>query len=657
MPPRRRPSRASARGSSTRSGPYVVAVKPQTAFFEALGSDGVRALEEVCDYARSTGLLVLLDAKRGRHRLHRARVRGRVPRAARRRRPARRRDDREPVPRARLGRAVPRRLPAARGRVFFLVRTSNAGAADVRTSPSRTDGRCGSTSPSSCTSGASRSSASAGLSSVGAVVGATHPRAVSEARRLLPQSPILLPGVGAQGATPADVARAFTSGPASALVTASRSVIYAFRDSEDDWRCGGRGRGAAPLVAGLGGRGLVTGTRSRRSAGSPPVQSPPVMRRALLAVVALAVAFAAPVSASRRRARVDAGSPRSTPRPGTSSGEDGAVLAEHRARERRAIASITKLMTAVVALERASLSDVVTVSPRAAAVGGSTAFLRAGEQLTVADLVRAMLDPERERRGAGAGPPRGRGLDGALRRGYEREGCASSASADTRFANPHGLDASGHVSSARDATLLVRYALGIPFIRDALERRSVTLAGGREFPTTNDLLTSWPPLVGGKTGHTEDAGWSEAAAARARGATVYGTVLGSASREPERRAAHPPPLRARPLPPVAVVDASRVYASAETGYGRPDVELVAPRHDRAHPARGDGARRARRRPGPSACPCERAPASGRVEVYAAIGWSPPRTSSPRSPSPSPASSARLAWYAETTAENLWGLVS
>jgi orotidine-5'-phosphate decarboxylase len=59
---------------------------------------------------------------------------------------------------------------------------------------------------------------------------------VGEARRLLPQSVLLLPGVGAQGATPADVARAFTSGPASALVTASRSVIYAYRGGESDWR-------------------------------------------------------------------------------------------------------------------------------------------------------------------------------------------------------------------------------------------------------------------------------------------------------------------------------------------------------------------------------------------------------------------------------------
>src|SRR2546422_602548 len=53
------------RGIVDAVGPYVVGVKPQSAFFEALGADGVRALEEVCDYARSTGLLVLVDAKRG----------------------------------------------------------------------------------------------------------------------------------------------------------------------------------------------------------------------------------------------------------------------------------------------------------------------------------------------------------------------------------------------------------------------------------------------------------------------------------------------------------------------------------------------------------------------------------------------------------------
>ena len=58
-------------------GPYVVAVKPQSAFFEALGSDGFRALEEVCDYARAAGLLVLRRREARRHRLDVAGVRGR----------------------------------------------------------------------------------------------------------------------------------------------------------------------------------------------------------------------------------------------------------------------------------------------------------------------------------------------------------------------------------------------------------------------------------------------------------------------------------------------------------------------------------------------------------------------------------------------------
>jgi orotidine-5'-phosphate decarboxylase len=68
-----------------------------------------------------------------------------------------------------------------------------------------------------------------GLSSVGAVVGATFPQEVAEARELLPRSVLLLPGVGAQGARAEDLAAAFSVGPAGAIVTASRSVIYADR--------------------------------------------------------------------------------------------------------------------------------------------------------------------------------------------------------------------------------------------------------------------------------------------------------------------------------------------------------------------------------------------------------------------------------------------
>jgi orotidine-5'-phosphate decarboxylase len=216
--------------------PYVVAVKPQLAFFEALGSDGIAALERVCGYARAAGLLVIADGKRGDI--------GSTARAyaAAYLEP---RDEEPPLADALtvntyLGSdSVEPFLQACRlhgAGIFCLVRTSNAGAGDVQ-DLTLSDGRL------VWQHVAERVGewgadlvGERGLSSVGAVIGATVPRAVAEARRLLPRSVLLLPGVGAQGAGPADVERAFTSGPASALVTASRSVIFAYRDGADDWR-------------------------------------------------------------------------------------------------------------------------------------------------------------------------------------------------------------------------------------------------------------------------------------------------------------------------------------------------------------------------------------------------------------------------------------
>lgn len=210
--------------------PHAVAVKPQLAFWECLGADGIRAFEEVCAHARSVGLLVLADGKRGDI--------GSTARAyaeaylesgiadALTVNPYMGRESIEPFL------AACRRSGSG---IFCLVKTSNAGAdvQDLRL----TDG-------SMLWQQVARLVAEwgeelvgeRGLSSVGAVVGATHPRSIGEARRLMPQSVLLLPGIGAQGATPADVARAFTSGPASALVNASRSVIYAYRSAGGDFR-------------------------------------------------------------------------------------------------------------------------------------------------------------------------------------------------------------------------------------------------------------------------------------------------------------------------------------------------------------------------------------------------------------------------------------
>jgi orotidine-5'-phosphate decarboxylase len=216
--------------------PYVVGAKLQLAFFEALGADGIRAFENVCEYARTVGLLVVADGKRGD-----------IGSTARAYADAYVEAGEDGPPRVDaltinpyLGSDSVEPLLAACRRsgagLFCLVKTSNAGGADIQ-DLALSDGRplwhhvaelvqgWGSDLVGEC-----------GLSSVGAVVGATYPRAVGEARRLMPQAILLLPGIGAQGATPADVARAFTSGPASALVPVSRAVIYAFRVDGADWR-------------------------------------------------------------------------------------------------------------------------------------------------------------------------------------------------------------------------------------------------------------------------------------------------------------------------------------------------------------------------------------------------------------------------------------
>jgi D-alanyl-D-alanine carboxypeptidase (penicillin-binding protein 5/6) len=300
------------------------------------------------------------------------------------------------------------------------------------------------------------------------------------------------------------------------------------------------------------------------------------MRRALLAAVVLAVALAGPVQASGTASGQSATGPELDAAAWYLVGADGTVLAQRNSRRARAVASITKVMTALVALEHARPSDVVRVSPLAAGVGGSTIFLRGGEELTVASLVRGALIPSANDAAAALAVHVGGG-SGARFVSLMNAKAQELGLRDTTFTNPHGLDQAGHVSSARDATLLVKHALGMPFLRDALSRTSFSLAASREFETTDDLL-GWPALVGGKTGHTEDAGWSQAAAASGRGTVVYGTVLGGETREARNAAlktllVHGIASYRR----IAAIDAGRTYAEAETGYGRPAVELVAPR--------------------------------------------------------------------------------
>lgn len=202
----------------------AVAVKPQTAFFEALGADGWAGLLAVCRYARQAGLLVVADAKRGD-----------VPSTAIAYAAAF-----APVADAvtvnpYIGRDSIEPFLAHEGLgVLCVVKTSNPGSVDLQDQP-LADGRPFWQHVAELVDrwGADRLGES-GFSSVGAVIGATFPREVAEARRLMPRAVLLLPGVGTQGGRTEELAAAFTAGPAGALPSASRSVIYA--DSGSGWR-------------------------------------------------------------------------------------------------------------------------------------------------------------------------------------------------------------------------------------------------------------------------------------------------------------------------------------------------------------------------------------------------------------------------------------
>lgn len=213
------------------AGPACVAIKPQLACFERLGAPGWAALTEVVAAAGEAGLLVIADGKRGDVPVTAAAYAqaligetptpwGAVPGLgadAFTANPLLGRDALEPLVAA---------AEAAGAGIFCLVRTSNPGAADVQDlaapdSPlherlaEMVDGLAG------------RLGGSGGLSGAGAVVGATEPQHISRLRELMPRAIFLVPGVGAQGGKPEDLGPAFTAGPASALVAASRGIAGA----------------------------------------------------------------------------------------------------------------------------------------------------------------------------------------------------------------------------------------------------------------------------------------------------------------------------------------------------------------------------------------------------------------------------------------------
>jgi orotidine-5'-phosphate decarboxylase len=223
-----------------------VAIKPQLARFELLGAAGWAALEAVVGHARSAGLLVIADGKRGDIDVTASAYAGALLGGADS--PFGRieglRADLATVNPLMGADAIEPFVSAARAAgsgVLVLVRTSNPGAADIEDLRIAESETVWERIAALVNELGAPGVGEAGLSDVGAVVGATEPGHLQRARELMPNATFLLPGVGAQGGRVEDLAAAFAPGPGGGLVSASRSIAGAHRAVGGDPAAAARG--------------------------------------------------------------------------------------------------------------------------------------------------------------------------------------------------------------------------------------------------------------------------------------------------------------------------------------------------------------------------------------------------------------------------------
>lgn len=210
----------------------------------------------------------------------------------------------------------------------------------------------------------------------------------------------------------------------------------------------------------------------------------------------------------------------------------GAVLWQVNDTVPRPPASLTKIATAMVVLQRANLNQIATVTPDAAAVGGSVTYAPAGATMTVEDMLWGLLMVS------------GNDMAVALAHAVSPDGsisgfatlmnqdAAAIGASGTTFVNPHGLDAPGHVSTARDLALLTMVDMQNPTFAQIVGTRQHSVAWeGVSHPMTNHnkLLELYPGTIGVKTGYTDGAGNALISEATRNGATLLSVVMGTKS--------------------------------------------------------------------------------------------------------------------------------
>ena len=198
----------------------------------------------------------------------------------------------------------------------------------------------------------------------------------------------------------------------------------------------------------------------------------------------------------------------------------GQVLYEKNGDRQMLIASTTKIMTALVVLEHAAPDDVITVTPNHMAEGSSM-YLRAGETVRVEELLYGLLLCSGNDAALALTECAG-GLTPFV--ALMNEKAAALGMAHTSFANPNGLDADGHYSTARDMAVLAAAAVENPTFRRICSSRSVTI-GQRTMENHNRLLRQVEGCIGLKTGYTRAAGRTLVSCAERDGCRLVAVTL------------------------------------------------------------------------------------------------------------------------------------
>ncbi|HPL99566.1 MAG TPA: D-alanyl-D-alanine carboxypeptidase family protein [Bacillota bacterium] len=178
--------------------------------------------------------------------------------------------------------------------------------------------------------------------------------------------------------------------------------------------------------------------------------------------------------------------------------------------EKMAMASTTKIMTTLVAIESGRLDEKVTISKRASYMEGSSIYLREGEVHTVNDLLYAIM----LRSGNDAATAVAEHIGGSAEGFAEmmNKKAREIGANNTRFANPHGLDAEGHYTTARDLALITSYALKNPLFSTIVSSKKKVMEGppsenwDRVMINKNKMLWQFDGGDGVKTGFTKKAG-------------------------------------------------------------------------------------------------------------------------------------------------------